>query len=410
MFELLLCSILTILPDYLYRRYRQGKRFGHEITLYSVWYELRWGITLCLILTLSLITTIFYFHPSTNSAVPFFRTITILPEGSGRVAEVYVGYRSEVKAGDPIFRMDSSKQEAALETAQAQIDETTAALVVAKTELAASDARIVEAKSAYLQALDELETRQELRDRNPDTVSAREIERLQNIVDGRQGGIDLAIAGKTSVEAQVTSLLPAQIKIAEAALVQAQVELDKTVVYAGVDGWVEQFTLRPGDLVSQLMRPAGILVPTEAGRLSLQAGFNQIESKILKPGMIGEVTCIALPFQIIPVVVADVQNVVAAGQFRPTDQLLDTSQVTRPGTLMAYLEPLYPGGLEKLPPGSSCIANVYTSNHDRLQDENLNTLTWFTLHAIDATGLVHAMLLRIQALLIPVKTLVLQGH
>lgn len=32
------------------------------------------------------------------------------------------------------------------------------------------------------------------------------------------------------------------------------------------------------------------------------------------------------------------------------------------------------------------------------------------LHAVDATGLVHALLLRIQALLLPVKTLVLSGH
>tara|TARA_A100000171_G_scaffold44332_1_gene47059 strand:+ start:657 stop:917 length:261 start_codon:yes stop_codon:yes gene_type:complete len=45
MFELLLCSMFTILPDYLVRRYRQGKRIGKEITLFSVWYELRYGIT-----------------------------------------------------------------------------------------------------------------------------------------------------------------------------------------------------------------------------------------------------------------------------------------------------------------------------------------------------------------------------
>lgn len=36
MLELPLCSLLTILPDYLVRRYVQGKRFGKEITLYSV--------------------------------------------------------------------------------------------------------------------------------------------------------------------------------------------------------------------------------------------------------------------------------------------------------------------------------------------------------------------------------------
>jgi hypothetical protein len=58
------CSMLTILPDYLYRRLVQGKRFGKEITLFSVWFELRYGIVTCLMLTISLITLIFYFHPS----------------------------------------------------------------------------------------------------------------------------------------------------------------------------------------------------------------------------------------------------------------------------------------------------------------------------------------------------------
>ncbi|MGY4370862.1 hypothetical protein ACVW1A_006927 [Bradyrhizobium sp. LB1.3] len=28
MLELMICSLLTILPDYLYRHYVQGKRFG----------------------------------------------------------------------------------------------------------------------------------------------------------------------------------------------------------------------------------------------------------------------------------------------------------------------------------------------------------------------------------------------
>ena len=74
MLELLVCSLLTILPDYLFRRYVQGKRLGKEITFYSVWFELRWGIILCLLLTVGLITTIFYYHPSTTNVVSYFRT------------------------------------------------------------------------------------------------------------------------------------------------------------------------------------------------------------------------------------------------------------------------------------------------------------------------------------------------
>src|SRR5690348_15183485 len=119
MFELMICSLVTILPDYLFRRYRQGKRFGKEITFYTVWFELRWGITGCLILTVLLITTVFYNHPATTSVTLYFRTIPILPEGNGRVAEIFVtSHTGAVKKGAPIFRLDSSKQEAAVETAR----------------------------------------------------------------------------------------------------------------------------------------------------------------------------------------------------------------------------------------------------------------------------------------------------
>jgi hypothetical protein len=171
MLELLLCSLLTILPDYLYRRYAQGKRFGKEITLYSVWFELRWGITACLMLTVGLITVIFYNHPSTSSATLFFRSVPIVSEINGRVAEVYLGPTSEVKQGAPIFRLDSSTQEAAAEAARRKIAEVDAALVVARSDVAAADGKTQEARSAYQQAVDDLATKQEINRRNPGTVS-----------------------------------------------------------------------------------------------------------------------------------------------------------------------------------------------------------------------------------------------
>src|SRR5918998_1920434 len=115
MLELLLCSLLTILPDFFPRRYVQGKRLGKEITFFSVWFELRWGITACLMLTIGLITTIFYNHPSTTNVTAFFRTVPIMSETNGRVAETYVGVSDRIEQGAPIFRLDSSKHEAAIE-------------------------------------------------------------------------------------------------------------------------------------------------------------------------------------------------------------------------------------------------------------------------------------------------------
>ncbi len=63
------------------------------------------GITACLILTVSLITMIFYYHPSTSNVTAAFRTVTILPEIGGRVDEVYVSRNQKVKAGEPLFRL-----------------------------------------------------------------------------------------------------------------------------------------------------------------------------------------------------------------------------------------------------------------------------------------------------------------
>ena len=410
MLELLLCSLLTILPDYLFRRYRQGKRLGKEITLFSVWFELRWGIVSCLMLTVALITTVFYFHPSTSNVTSFFRTVPIISEKVGRVAEIYAGLSAHVEKGAPIFRLDSSQQEATVELLRRRIAETDAAMLVARSDVQAADAQIEQAKSAHQQALEELQTKEELNRRNADIVARREIERLQNVVNGRQAAIDAATAAKQALEAKLSTLLPAQKASAEAALAEAQVDLDKTIIRAGVTGRVEQFALQVGDIVNPILRPAGILIPDGAGRRALTAGFGQIEAQVLRPGLVAEVTCGSKPWRIIPMVVVQVQDYIAAGQFRGGEQLLEAQTVARPGTILAFLEPLYEGGLEGVTPGSSCIANAYTNNHELLASKDIGFFRRMGLHLVDTVGIVHAMLLRIQALMLPIQTLVFSGH
>ena len=245
--------------------------------------------------------------------------------------------------------------------------EVDAAIRLAETQLVVSDAQIEEAESAYRQAQDELATRTELRARNSPSVAPREIERLQNVVDGRQAAVAGAIANKQTIEAQIASVLPAQQASAEAQVAEAQVDLDKTVVHAGIDGLLEQFTLRKGDVVNPLMRPAGVLIPSEAGRWGLIAGFNQLEAQVIRPGMVAEATCPSMPMTIIPMVVTNVQDLIATGQVRASDQLIDAQQAARPGTLTVYLEPLFDNGFAGIPPGSNCIANAYTSNHDLIE-------------------------------------------
>ncbi len=408
MFEFMFCSMLTILPDYLFRRYRQGKRIGKEINLYSMWFELRYGIVSCAVLTISLITAIFYYHPATSSITSFYRTVTILPENPGRVTEIMVKNFDQVEPGQPLFRLDDSRQQAAVEAARSQLAEVEAAIAVGTSEIAAAQGQVDAAQGALKQAQDEYDTRKTLFDRGSNAVSEQDVNRMQNTVDQRQGSVNAALSNLDAVEAKVTTLLPAQRDAAAAALASAEADLSKTVVYAGVNGMIEQFALTVGDFVSPLMRPAGLIVVNENYGLRYAAGFGQISAQVIRPGMLAEITCVSHPFEIVPMVVTEVQDVISSGQFRPTDLLVDVATRT-PGTLTVFMEPLWPEQVKPIPPGSQCIGNAYTSNHDRLAHEDLSTAKFVWLHVIDTVGLVHAAILRMQALLLPVQTLVLSG-
>lgn len=413
MIEFLLCSLITILPDFLIRRYRQGKRWGKEITFFTMWYELRWGITGCLLLTVALTTLIFYYHPSTIHASPFFRTVTMLPEGGGRVEEIFVENHQEVAAGDPLFSLTDSAQLAAISVARGRVAEVEAAYSVARSELAATEGLIAQAQGSLEQAENELRLKMELLEINPGALSEREVQRLENTVESRLGTLEAAIANRQAEEAQLNIVLPSQKASAQEILEQAEVEAAKTVIYAGVASRVSQFFLQPGDYVNPILRPAGLLIPTDnvtSGRQRVQAGFSQLAAPVIKPGTLAEITCLSKPFTIIPMVVTEVLPIIAAGAMRPSDQMVDIQDRARPGSLTVTMAPLYEGGLDGVLPGTKCIANAYTYNHELIASGKLSTGEYLFYHMVDAVGIVHASILRVQALILPVKMLVFAGH
>ncbi len=409
MLETMICALFTIFPDFLYRRFVQGKRLGHEITLFTMWYELRWGLTTCAILALTVITTLFYYHPATSSVSSYFRTVTILPQLGGRVSEVYVANTELVEQGQPILKLDDHVQVAQVEAARAGIAEAEASLNVAQTDLTEAIASIASAEAALAQAEEELARNVQLRDEGSSAVRLAEVDRLENLVDQRMAQRNVAEAQRSEAQARIDTLIPAQITHARAMLEAANAELEKTIVYAGVTGRLEQFALRVGDYVSPVLRPAGVLVPIDSGRERFQAGFNQMAAQVIKPGMIGEIGCMTKPFRVIPMVVVAVQDVIPSGQFRPGDRLLDPQDNVRPGTLNVILEPLYAGGADRLPPGSSCLANVYTDTHEMLKDPDMSAGQRAFFHVVGTIGVVHAAGLRLRLLMMPVQTLVFSG-
>ncbi|MGI9569759.1 MAG: HlyD family secretion protein, partial [Desulfobulbia bacterium] len=374
--------------------------------------ELRWGITACVILTVSLITLIFYYHPSTTNVTAMFRTVTILPESSGRVEKVFVENYQIVKKGEPLFSLDSSSQEAAVETARSSLEEIEAEFSLVKADLEEAEGAVSSAESRLTQAKDDLRRTLEVA-AGGDLISERDVELSKNKVVTIEGELASEIARRDEVLANLNTLLPAQQETARDALDQAIVEFEKTVVYAKVSGRVTQLVLQPGDIVNPMLRPAGLLIPDTsdmAGTQAVQAGFHQLAAPIVKPGTLAEITCLSRPFTIIPMVVTSVQSSIAAGQLRPTDQMIDLQDRARAGTMTVRLEPLYENGLDRVLPGSKCIANAYTNNHELIASGQLGTTDFLYYHMVDTVGIVHALLLRIQSLMLPVKTLVFSGH
>ena len=249
-----------------------------------------------------------------------------------------------------------------------------------------------------------------LLDRGSGAASRREVERLQNLVSAREAALEAAEATRRSVETELREFLPAQRDSAVAALREAEVALGKTTVYAGVDGELQQFALQPGDIVTALGRPAGVLVPPAVGAETFFAAFEQIATQALSPGMVAEMACPALPFRIIPMRITAVQDYLPSGQFRPTDSLVDLQDLQRPGSLTVTMHPLYPGTTDAIPRGSSCVANAYSDHHEEIASGEVSGLQSVVFHVIDTVGVVRAFLLRIEALLMPVTMLVLTGH
>lgn len=410
MLEIILCSLVTILPDYLVRRFVQGKRIGREITFFSVWYELRYGLTACFMLTVSLITIIFFYHPSSSSVTAFFRTVPIIPDASGRVEEVYRKVSDTVAAGDPLFRLDTTRQEASAALARNRIAETDAAMAIARADIAAANGKVAEARAGVQQIEDDLRAKRTLNRAGGNIVAARDIEKLDVNLTAARGALASAEASRQASEERLGTLLPAQRATAESSLRQAEIEIEKSTVRAGVSGRLEQFALRKGDVISSLLRPAGLLVPSEAGREALQAGFGQIAAPVIKPGMIGEVACNTTPWRVTPVVVSDKQDYIASGQFRLGEQLVDVKDAPGGGTILVYFQPLYAGGFKGIVPGSQCVANVYSNHHDEIANPATSSGRRLALHVVDALAVVHALLLRIQVVVMPIKTLVLSGH
>ena len=114
----------------------------------------------------------------------------------------------------------------------------------------------------------------------------------------------------------------------------------------------------------------------------------------------------AVPPQLSSAMVQSPEGAISTGQLRPTGQLIDIQDRVRPGTIMAVMEPVFTGHADTIPPGSACAGVAYTSREAQRESGEVSGFSALISAIVDGMGIANALVIRGQALLLPVKVLV----
>jgi len=243
------------------------------------------------------------FLQSTNDAYLQADQVIAAPKIQGYVAEVYVVDNQEVKAGQPLVRIDTRQYEAVLKQARATIDARDAdvqrALAALSEEHAMtqqSDARLSNARTDASFAGLEVERYEPLAQSGADTEEhlAKLRNDHQQALGAMRASVAASLASQKSVasgEAQLAQAR-AQLEVAKENAREAQLDFDDTVVKSSIDGRVGDRTVRVGQYVQPGTRMMSI-VPTHD--IYLRANFKETQIKLMRVGQPAELHVDALP-------------------------------------------------------------------------------------------------------------------
>lgn len=189
-------------------------------------------------------------HPATDDAYVQANVINIAAQVNGPVAEIYVENYSKVKKGQPLFTIDPAPFQIAVAKAKAN-------LANIKQQVAAEEAAVITAREHVKQSQAQLDLIKKDARRTLILVQKK----LDSVAAGDKAHSDIkvAVANLEAAKSQLQQALAtlgsdsdnnAQIQAAKAALQDALLQLSYTKVYAPATGYVSNFNLRVGSMVS----------------------------------------------------------------------------------------------------------------------------------------------------------------
>lgn len=191
--------------------------------------------------------------------------VDISSELSGVVRSVAVDENQQVRQGDVLARLDTSKLEAQIERAEASAKAAAAAVETAQVTLKENEQALARASELAKKGM-----------------------ATQQALDAATAERDRAKAGLDSAGANLA--------IANADLKLQQADLDKSTIYAPIDGIVLTRSVDPGQTVaSSLQAPVLFVIAADLRKMELKAAVDEADIGQVKPGQHARFTVDAFP-------------------------------------------------------------------------------------------------------------------
>ncbi|EXS22302.1 efflux pump membrane family protein [Acinetobacter baumannii 573719] len=247
---------------------------------------------------------------STDNAYVGAETAQLTSMVSGQVAQVLVKDTQTVHRGDVLVRIDDRDAKIALAQAEAELAKAkrqykqTAAnssslnsqVVVRADEINSAKAQVAQAQADYDKAALELNRRAQLAASG--AVSKEELTKAQSAVETAKAGLELAKAGLAQASSSrkaaestlaanealiqgVSETSTPDVQVAQAHVEQAQLDLERTVIRAPVDGVVTRRNIQVGQRVAP---GTSMMMIVPLNDLYVDANFKESQLKKVRPG------------------------------------------------------------------------------------------------------------------------------
>ena len=210
-------------------------------------------------------------------------TVQVGSQISGQVKEIHADFNTPVKKDQVIAQIDPSTFELRVNQARADLDSAQGAVAVARAGLAAQQAEVARVRVTLAEAQRDMERKKALVDKK--FISAAELDKAAVVLETTREQLKAVQAQIKVNEAQVSSAR-ATVKQRESLLKQAQVDLERTVIRAPVDGTVILRNVDAGQTVAaSLQAPVLFTIAHDLRDMQVEAAIDEADVGRLRVGM-----------------------------------------------------------------------------------------------------------------------------